>query len=320
VSSNPFLNLDELTNREVQRIFEPYFDLPAARKLSIPRLAFDVVQIYGTLALTSGLIYATATSAGPIAALPVLTASTFLNARALRGAEQYVHEGSHGNVTRRLGDRAPWINDLVTDVLFSAIIAQTVKGYRGPHLEAHHGDFGGGSDPCKVMRPGLAELVLAGEKGPWAVTKTLVSVLPAYTKGYYREVGTRKRALVHFAAVHIATVGSLSVFLGVAPACAMWGAIFLLPFTTVLQAFRALGEAAEHDYGDPQRSEAAATYNNVGWVQRMFVNPFGDAYHWIHHMWPRVPSYRFAGIHRRLTKNAPEYRLVRIRRKVLEKA
>jgi len=181
----------------------------------------------------------------------------------------------------------------------------------------HHFMFGSDSDPCKRMRAGLSELAAAGGNSRFELFATLIRVLPAYSLGYYREVGSRRLALWRAAAAHSAIIFVLASFLGFWTGVTLWVAVFALPFATVLQGLRALGEASEHDYGDPQLSEGAATYNNLGWAQRMFVNPFADAFHWIHHEFPNVPSYRYVEIHNALRCD-PLYSLVRTRTKILE--
>jgi fatty acid desaturase len=87
---------------------------------------------------------------------------------------------------------------------------------------------------------------------------------------------------------------------------AAYAVLWLLPLATVLQALLRLRAVAEHGAPAGYESPLTAARTNLpgrgplGWLVRLALFPHHVNYHIEHHLYPAVPHYRLAALHRRL--------------------
>ncbi len=209
-----------------------------------------------------------------------------LCARAQRGFENLTHEASHGNFYRR----SEWLNDLVANWVCAYWVLISVPLFREPHLR-HHKYFGSDTDPDK-KRFSRLDLDSMPRRSRYKLIVYLIWALPTYVRDYWGQFSDKKRQLMHSLLVHslFATIVSLIVY---QKFWLLWLLYFWIPFIFFLPVLRFLAEAEEHRYQEAE-SEFDSTFSNIGWFQRWFLHPHGDAFHLLHHMLPQVPHWKMA--------------------------
>lgn len=244
-------------------------------------------------------------------------------ARQHRAMENMVHDGSHGNWHRS----SKKINDWLVDALVALPVLSSVGTYWPFHRD-HHGAFGGHDDPCRRRfdAMGIYDIDLST---PWKIAVAVLRWLPEYNAEYYKEIGSLAGSVfAKFAAWHlimfifpitlIAFTGfEMSAINAFALSFVAWVAFWMIPFTLPLPVIRSIAEAEEHDY-DRADTEFDATFTNSGFWHRMLFHPAGDAYHLIHHMYPKIPAWAHGDVHKYLMANDPKYRQSLHRTRVLE--
>ncbi len=89
---------------------------------------------------------------------------------------------------------------------------------------------------------------------------------------------------------------------------ALYALVWVLPLVTVLQALLRLRAVAEHGapagYDSPLRAARTnlPARGPIGWLTRIFFFPHHVNYHIEHHLYPAVPHYRLAALHRALAQ------------------
>lgn len=244
-------------------------------------------------------------------------------ARQQRAMENMVHDGAHGNWHRA----SKKINDRLVDAIVAVPVLSSVATYWKFHRD-HHGAYGGHDDPCRRRFDalGIYDIDLST---PWKIAVAVLRWLPEYNAEYYREIGSIAGSLfARFVAWHLVVfilpfTGIAFVVLDVSGGSALavgflaWIAFWMIPFTLPLPVIRSIAEAEEHDY-DRADTEFDTTFTNSGVWHRVLFHPAGDAYHLIHHMYPKIPARVHGEVHRYLMANDPKYRHSLHRTRVLE--
>ena len=126
--------------REDKRLFREKY-CGKSSWLGISFTFANLSLIYGSI----GVSYACFQLAwSPIWMAAVMLVCLLIVTRQMRALENIVHFGSHNNFCH---DRK--LNDAMTNLLAAWPMLQDVKQYRIFHM-AHHGDYGGHDDPCKL--------------------------------------------------------------------------------------------------------------------------------------------------------------------------
>ncbi len=232
-----------------------------------------------------------------------------LAARQMRGMECLVHEASHYNWTRHHK-----LNDLLADWLASWPVMSSVHTYRRTHLE-HHIKLGTEFD-TDLARWNKLHLYDLDRKHRiqfiWGLTKRIIPYVP----GWWWAIGVNTSVIIRFLLWHIcffAIFAFVVVFfasLSISFTIFSWILGWLLPLFIVLPVVRFIGEIEEHNY--PLISIIKATNTNVGTVHTHLFHPHNDGYHTLHHLYPTIPFFRVAKVHKKLiaidrdyTKKAP---------------
>jgi fatty acid desaturase len=216
-----------------------------------------------------------------------------LCARGQRGLENLTHEASHFNFYRD----SKKLNDAFADWLCAYWVLISVEMFREPHLR-HHRYFGAEADPDKTRFSRL-NLDKMPRQSPRKLALYLPDVLPTYIRDYWKQFSDKKGQLLRSLITHAALVTLTSCTL-YENFWMLWLIYFWVPFVFFLPVHRFFAEAEEHRYLNA-KSEFGSTFSNVGWFQRWFLHPHGDAFHLLHHMLPQVPHWKMAYGHRILS-------------------
>jgi fatty acid desaturase len=232
-----------------------------------------------------------------------------LCARALRGKENLVHEASHYNLHRQ----SHKINDLVGNWLCAYWLLLSVKSYRITHTK-HHAYFGSGDDPDKQRFERLKIDDMPRASIP-SLAKYLVAVFPAYWLDYWKQFSNKIGQFVGSIALHLIFVVAISFFY---PGFwVLWLVYWWLPFVVYLPFLRFFAEAEEHRYENAE-SEYDSTFSNLGFLQKWFFHPHGDAYHLLHHIAPQIPHWRMSNLHWVFSAIDEKFREGSVRMSILE--
>ncbi len=232
-------------------------------------------------------------------------------AKAQRGMENLVHESSHYNFSRKHRS----LNDMAGNWLCAYWLFLSVGNYRLTHIK-HHAYFGSSDDPDKQRFE-----TLNTDKMPRgnmiALVKYLFRVFPSYWIDYWKQFSGKSgqfalSAILQLTFVVIAGIFSPGFWL-------LWLVCWWIPFVVYLPFMRFFAESEKHHYKGVE-SEFDATYSNLGFFQKWFLHPHGDAYHLLHHMAPQVPHWRMAGLHRVLSIVNKRFNEGSVRTGVLESA
>jgi fatty acid desaturase len=240
--------------------------------------------------------------------LAVMLPAAMATAIIYRGLECLVHGAAHDDVCPRNSA----VNDLLADFLFAYATGQSVASFREKHMAQHHSLFGSVEDPCRGRMQNRRDVGLG--RLP-TVRETLIAV-PMEAVDFYRTVGTKPHLLAR-----AVTWQLLAVYLPVALIAGPWPALIAyvgvmpLGLGVLLHVVRALGEAGEHDYrlvGSDSILER--TYDNVGFLNGL-IHPFGDGWHILHHLAPRIPQARLGKTMKLLVSTDPAFAALAQRRK-----
>lgn len=230
-------------------------------------------------------------------------------ARALRGKENLVHEASHSNFHRR----SRKINDMVGDWFCAYWVLLSVVSYRLTHTK-HHAYFGSDDDPDKLRFERL-EIDEMPRRNIYALMKYLVGVFPTYWIDYWKQFSGKAGQFVWSVSLHVALAGTISYFY---PGFwLLWLIYWWIPFIFYLPVIRFFAEAEKHRYKDAQ-SEYESTFSNLGFVQKWFLHPHGDAYHLLHHLSPQIPHWRMSTLHWAFSAVNNKFREGAVRKSVFE--
>lgn len=219
-------------------------------------------------------------------------ASALITARQMRALENVVHFGSHYNFSAN-----PKVNDLLVNVLAAWPMLSDVRTYRRFH-NAHHGRYGSKIDPCRqrFSRMGVTAVDFSTRL---RLMLAVLRWLPSYTSEYYRDVGSNRAQILTFVLWHAMSFSLISMF---TPDYAVTIAlVWIVGMFIVLPVLRSIAEVSEHDY-DLGESEFATTFNNIGLMDQWLLHPAGDAWHLLHHLYPRIPWWKQRNAHNFLMK------------------
>ena len=252
-----------------------------------------VLATLDLLSIAVAAVAMRATSRAPlVVTVPVALVLVLFVARQFRALECLVHEASHRNWTR--GSQA--LNDALANVLAAWPVMSHVQDYRRFH-QVHHAQLGSTQD-ADLLRWKRLDLERARQKPPLRFLVYAVRRLPSYVVGWWWAIGVDGATVCRFALWHAVPVVAVAVILS-PEAAVTWAIAIAIPLLFVLPVLRFLGEIEEHRY-DQVTSVLDATCTNIGFWQLLLLHPHGEAYHTVHHLYPAVPGYRIAHLHRLL--------------------
>jgi len=287
---------------------------------SIPIVSIIVVMSYAQIMSANfGTLF-------NISALSVIyLVGAIIIARQQRGLELMVHDASHHSWDRVNKSR----NNTLANLLVAVPVFSYVQKYWESH-KLHHAEFGTHNDPCKqrFASMGLGHIdVSTRPKLVYAILRWL----PKYNREYYRQIGSQSLSiwgrfiawhtlvLMMPTAILLSTLSSYSAIASAGIAVGAWMVFWMVPFLVVLPVLRSIGEAEEHDYSFV-KSEFESTFTNHGVMHRLILHPKKDAYHIVHHMFPRIPECHHKKVHNLLMEEDDRYRNAMHRTRVMGEA
>lgn len=250
-------------------------------------LAWPTVALVGlVLAGLIATLWAFAAGAMPLwAATLVYAALTYLSYTPL-------HEAAHGNIHGR-HDRLQWLNDLC-GYLVAPLIMVPFSTHKVEHFTHHRYTNQPDKDPDYVvsgMRHGLLAFIVCGFRFLWTQNTFLF-------RDYWATAPLRERA-VYVAEVLVA-LGWRAAFLVLVPGESTWvllvvGYLAGAFFTAYWFAYR-----PHLPYEEPARYRNTNSLLMPLWMKPLEWFWLGQNLHSVHHLFPRVPFYRYHALHRRI--------------------
>ena len=245
-----------------------------------------VLLVVGVLTAFVANLWLFATGWLPLwAALPIYAVLTYMSYSPL-------HEAAHGNINGQ-HDELQWLND-ICGYLVAPIIMIPYASHRIEHFTHHRYTNQGDKDPDHVvsgMGEGLVGFITGGLRMLWTQNTFLFS-------GHWSGMPVRERAV--FIAEVLFSLGWRLAFL-------LWAAsaqaTLLLVAGYLVGAFFLVYWFAYRPHAPYQNS---ARYQNTsslimpGWMKPFEWFWLGQNLHSIHHLFPRVPFYRYHALHRRI--------------------
>lgn len=215
-----------------------------------------------------------------------------------RALECLIHEAVHVNLSpnMKFNDRLAWI-------LAALPLGHNVITERRSHLIGHHKyfwDLERDPDYRRYRQIGIDRLPAHSYRELlYILTEGFIpyikSTVPAFFLPQHEEIKTKYLRLAFWVLALL-----LSIVMNILiPLVFYW----FVPFFTMLMLIRYIGEASEHAALECT-DEFGTTRNNLGWFNKAFIHPHGDAYHLIHHLYPKIPFYRAARAHRLLLQDS----------------
>lgn len=203
-----------------------------------------------------------------------------------------LHEAAHGNIHG--GDeRRQWINDLC-GYLVAPLITVQFSTHKVEHFTHHRYTNQPEKDPDYVvsgMRHGPLAFVACAVKFLWMQNTFLF-------REYWATASTRERA-IYWAEVAAAVGWRVAFVLAVARetdiALLFFGYVLGAFFTAYWFAYR-----PHHPYEDAARYRNTSSLIMPRWMKPLEWFWLGQNLHSIHHLFPRVPFYRYHALHRRI--------------------
>lgn len=203
-----------------------------------------------------------------------------------------LHEAAHGNIHGGI-DRWQWLNDLC-GYLVAPLIMVPFSTHKVEHFTHHRYTNQPDKDPDYVvygMRHGLVAFVVQGIRFLWVQNTFLF-------RDYWATASRRER-LIYWGEVLLAVGWRLTCVL-LLPSV---GTVALLVLGYLAGAFFT---AYWFAYRPHLPYDNAARYRNTnslimpGWMKPLEWFWLGQNLHSIHHLFPRVPFYRYHALHRRI--------------------
>ncbi len=203
-----------------------------------------------------------------------------------------LHEAAHGNIHGG-NDSLEWLNDLC-GFLVAPIIAIPYASHKVEHFTHHRYTNQPDKDPDFVvneMQHGFFAFVVAGLKLLWVQNTFLF-------RGYWANASVRERVIYlseiafsigwRIAAVSlIAREGTLTMVLA--------GYLIGAFFTVYWFAYR-----PHLPYSDTARYKTTNSMLMPRWMKPLEWFWFGQNLHSVHHLFPRVPFYRYHALHKEI--------------------
>jgi beta-carotene hydroxylase len=203
-----------------------------------------------------------------------------------------LHEAAHGNIQAG-DDKRQWINDLC-GYLVAPIITVQFSTHKVEHFTHHRYTNQPDKDPDYVvsgMRNGFVAFVIHAVRFLWMQNTFLF-------REYWATSSTRERA-IYWTEVAVA-IGWRVAFCLAVPGQADLVLLFLgyvggAFFTAYWFAYR-----PHHPYEEPTRYRNTNSLIMPAWMKPIEWFWLGQNLHSIHHLFPRVPFYRYHALHRRI--------------------
>ena len=227
----------------------------------------------------------------------------------MRGLENIVHFGSHNNFYQ---DRST--NDLLTNVLAAWPMLQDVEQYRKFHA-LHHGDYGSHHDPCKERFEKIGAIGIEINSNTQLI-RAIILWMPTYVREFYREVKSSHEQVLIFLFWHTSILCLMGIVVSLQFAV-FAGAFWLIAMFGSLPFLRSIAEFSEHDY-ERGTTVRDTTFNNLGLLDHVLLDPAGDAWHALHHLHPTVPWWKQGAAHRYLMRHDAAYRVAEHRDSLIQ--
>lgn len=219
------------------------------------------------------------------AAIPICAVLTYMSYTPL-------HEAAHGNIHGGQ-DRYQWLNDLC-GYLVAPLISVPFSTHRVEHFTHHRYTNQPDKDPDFVvsgMRHGLLAFVFSGVRFLWMQNAFLF-------RGYWATAPLRER-VIYWTEVSAAIGWRVAFVLLVsresAVALLLIGYLIGAFFTAYWFAYR-----PHFPYEDATRYRNTNSLIMPPWMKPLEWFWLGQNLHSIHHLFPRVPFYRYHALHRRI--------------------
>ena len=203
-----------------------------------------------------------------------------------------LHEAAHGNIHGR-DDARKWLNDLC-GYLVAPIISIPYSTHTVEHFTHHRYTNQPDKDPDYMvsgMRHGFGAFLITGIRFLWMQNTFLF-------RDYWANASRKERA-IYWAEAALA-IGWRVAVLAIAPrasvaALLLFGYLGGAFFTAYWFAYR-----PHHPYEDAARYRNTSSLIVPLWMKPLEWFWLGQNLHSIHHLFPRVPFYRYHALHRRI--------------------
>ncbi|WP_295678632.1 fatty acid desaturase [uncultured Nevskia sp.] len=219
------------------------------------------------------------------AAIPICAVLTYLSYTPL-------HEAAHGNIHGGQ-DRYQWLNDLC-GYLVAPLISVPFSTHRVEHFTHHRYTNQPDKDPDFIvsgMRRGLLAFVVFGLRFLWVQNTFLF-------REYWATAPLRER-MIYWTEVSVSIGWRVAFVLLVAResdlTMILAGYLIGAYFTVYWFAYR-----PHHPYEDATRYRNTNSLIMPKWMKPLEWFWLGQNLHSIHHLFPRVPFYRYHALHRRI--------------------
>ena len=209
-----------------------------------------------------------------------------------RALENLIHESTHYNLSKN-----KFLNDGLTWLFAAVPLFHHVSCERQSHCIGHHKNFWDiDKDPDykRYQLFGMDNLQFNSVAG------FVAYILGKYPRYYVstlwafflpKQESTRSTVL---RLIPWVIVGVLAYTYNIVDIVVLY---WFAPFFIVLPIIRYLGEITEHAGFACTTEELTSTRNNLGFFNEVFLHPRGDAYHLVHHLFPRIPYNRVKHAH-----------------------
>jgi fatty acid desaturase len=218
----------------------------------------------------------------------------------INGLGGLMHDAAH-----RRAFVNPVLNDWVGELIALPTTA-SMAGYRNSHF-AHHRELNSSRDPDWTRTIGLQEFEFPAQKPSMLKRIAMyLSGLKVYSAlgGFHKNAETRDipAAVTRARLIFFATLLTASIAFG------FWKQLLLywmVPLVTVFLTIRYFRNVAEHYAVEHENvlNESRTVIASI-W-ERWLIAPWGLNYHLEHHLFPGVPCFRLAELHRLLTTREP---------------
>lgn len=203
-----------------------------------------------------------------------------------------LHEAAHGNIHGG-NDRLQWLGDLC-GYLVAPVITVPYSTHKVEHFTHHRYTNQPDKDPDFVvagMGGGLLAFLVCGFRFLWVQNTFLF-------REYWPTAPWRERA-AYMAEITV-SIGWRAVFLALVPE---WSTLFLLVVGYLIGAFFTAYWFAYRPhlpYREPARYRNTNSLIMPSWMKPLEWFWLGQNLHSVHHLFPRVPFYRYHALHRRI--------------------